>query len=53
VTAREAIVAELESLAAADSAEPAADLAVKVREIRSRYNAEVAQRGVDRERATF
>ncbi len=53
VTAREAIVAELESLAAADSAEPAADLAVKVREIRSRYNAEVAQRGVDRERANL
>jgi hypothetical protein len=53
VTAREAIVAELESLAAVDSAEPAADLAVKVREIRSRYNAEVAQRGVDRERANL
>ena len=53
VTAREAIVAELESLAAADSAEPAADLSVKVREIRSRYNAEVAQRGVDRERANL
>jgi Domain of Unknown Function (DUF349) len=53
VTAREAIVAELESLAAADSADPAADLAAKVREIRSRYNAEVAQRGVDRDRANL
>jgi hypothetical protein len=53
VTAREAIVAELESLAAADSADPPADLAARVREIRSRYNAEVAQRGVDRERANL
>jgi hypothetical protein len=53
VTAREAIVAELESLAAADSADPPADLAAKVREIRSRYNAEVAQRGVDRDRANL
>lgn len=53
VTAREAIVAELESLAAADSADPPADLAAQVREIRSRYNAEVAQRGVDRDRANL
>jgi hypothetical protein len=53
VTAREAIVAELESLAAADSADPPADLAARVREIRSRYNAEVAQRGVDRDRANL
>jgi hypothetical protein len=50
VAAREAIVAELEALANADD-QAQEGLAVKVREIRSRYNHEVAQRGVDRERA--
>ncbi len=33
------------------SPQPPADLATKVRDIRSRYNVEVAQRGVDRDRA--
>ena len=65
VAAREAIVAELETLASSAADEHAApateppsapppapdDLAAKVRDIRSRYNAEVAQRGVDRDRA--
>jgi hypothetical protein len=37
--------------AAESDVEAPADLAAKVREIRSRYNAEIAQRGVDRERA--
>ncbi len=51
VAAREAIVAELEALVSADATEPPADLAVKVRDIRARYNGEIAQRGVDREHA--
>jgi len=49
VAAREAVVAELEVLAGGEAATE--DLATKVRDIRSRYNGEVAQRGVDRERA--
>jgi hypothetical protein len=61
VAAREAIVTELETLAsppAGESSAPATEpppapdeLAARVRDIRSRYNAEVAQRGVDRDRA--
>jgi uncharacterized protein DUF349 len=51
VAAREAIVAELEALAADDSAEAPADLLPKVRALRGRWNTELAARGVDRERA--
>src|SRR5262249_37445147 len=50
VAAREAIVAELEALAVTQHPAPE-ELAAKVREIRNRYNQEIAQRGVDRERA--
>jgi hypothetical protein len=49
VTAREAIVAEIEALAA--SGEQPEELPVKVRAIRSRWSQELAARGVDRERA--
>jgi hypothetical protein len=62
VAAREAIVAELEALApSADSLAPASgeasvgptreDIVVKVRDIGRRWRAELAARGVDRERA--
>jgi hypothetical protein len=51
VAAREAIVAELEALAADESAEPPADLLGKVRSLRGRWQSELAARGVDRERA--
>ena len=53
IAAREAIVAELESLApAADAAgDPPADLLARVRALRSKWQAEIAARGVDRERA--
>ena len=63
VAAREAIVAELESLAPAPPAEagdeaaadahpaPPDDLLAKVRGIRGRWQSELAARGVDRERA--
>ena len=58
VAAREAIVAELESLAPAEAGGEAAepqpapdDVLAKVRSIRGRWNAELAARGVDRERA--
>jgi Domain of Unknown Function (DUF349) len=60
VAAREAIVAELEALAGQDTQapetvspalEPPADLLAKVRDIRRRWQAELAARGVDRERA--
>ena len=55
VAAREAIVAELETLAAGDPAagseQPAADVVATVRDIRSRWQRELAQRGVDRVRA--
>ena len=57
VAARESIVAELEALAAAgpeDQAtpsEPAADLLANVRDIRRRWQTELASRGVDRDRA--
>jgi len=49
VAAREAIVAELEALAA--EPEPPADVVAKIRDIRSRWQRELALRGVDRERA--
>jgi len=48
VAAREALVSELEGLAATG---PDADLLAKVRDIRSRWQRELAQRGVDRDRA--
>src|SRR5262249_7002731 len=54
VAAREAIVAELEALAAVDSQQSTVDsqeLVAKVRDIRSRWQRELALRGVDRERA--
>jgi uncharacterized protein DUF349 len=58
VAAREAIVAELEALAApaADSEslsghEPPPDLVAKVRALRGRWSSELAARGVDRDRA--
>jgi len=47
VTAREAIVTELDALAAGSPE----DLLAKVRDVRSRWQRELAQRGVDRERA--
>jgi hypothetical protein len=52
VAAREAIAAEIEGLAGtdADAAAPE-DLAARVRDIRSRWNHELALRGVDRDRA--
>lgn len=49
VSAREAIVAEIEALAEAEN-QPE-DLPVAVRGIRSRWSQELAARGVDRERA--
>ena len=49
VAAREALAAEIEALA--DNAEAPPDLIAKVREIRRRWQAELAARGVDRERA--
>src|SRR5262249_23420966 len=49
VAAREAVVVEIEAMAAAD--DQPEDLAVKVRTIRGRWSQEVAGRGVDRERA--
>ncbi len=57
IAAREAIIAELESLIpAADpvpggTPEPPADLMSRVRAIRSKWQAEIAARGIDRERA--
>jgi Domain of Unknown Function (DUF349) len=53
VAAREALVSELESLVPADGggASPPADLVARVRAIRSKWQAELAARGVDRERA--
>ncbi|HTK28932.1 MAG TPA: DUF349 domain-containing protein [Vicinamibacterales bacterium] len=54
VAAREAIVAELEALAPAEDApasDPPADLLSTVRALRSRWQAELAARGVDRDRA--
>jgi hypothetical protein len=53
VAAREAIVAELESLAGIEEAAPEAppDLADRVRALRGRWQQEIAARGVDRERA--
>jgi Domain of Unknown Function (DUF349) len=51
VAAREAIVAELEALAADPSTEAPADLLPKVRSLRGRWQSELAARGVDRERA--
>src|SRR5207247_186996 len=57
VAARESIVAELEALAAAGPeaqatpSEPAADLLANVRDIRRRWQTELASRGVDRDRA--
>src|SRR5262245_16161393 len=53
VAAREAIVAELEALAADSSPEPPADLLPKVRSLRGRWQSELAARGVDRERAAI
>jgi hypothetical protein len=52
--AREAIVAELEALAAADESEQAAppdDLGARTRAIRGRWQQELAARGVDRDLA--
>jgi hypothetical protein len=55
VAARESIVAELEALVGpqdqAAPSEPAADLLANVRDIRRRWQTEIASRGVDRERA--
>jgi hypothetical protein len=64
VAARESIVVELEAIAnteplpsqaeaeaEAEGAPPPADLAATVRDIRSRWQHEIAQRGVDRDRA--
>jgi len=54
VAAREALVQEIEDLAVATPESPGgnpADLLAKVRDIRSRWQRELAQRGVDRERA--
>lgn len=52
VAAREAIVAEVEALAALpDGSEPPPDLLATSRQLRSRWQQEVAQRGVDPERA--
>jgi hypothetical protein len=51
VAAREAIVAELEALAAEPSVEVPADLLTNVRALRGRWQSELAARGVDRERA--
>jgi hypothetical protein len=65
LAAREAIVLELEALTAVASQQPSvdgspqlpatviepADLAVKVRELRARWQQEIAARGVDRDRA--
>src|SRR5262245_12115707 len=50
VAAREALVTEMEALGA-EAPEPPADLLAKVRDIRSRWQRELALRGVDRERA--
>jgi uncharacterized protein DUF349 len=49
VAAREAIVAELEALAAGE--QPPDDVTAKIRAIRGRWSQELAARGVDRERA--
>jgi hypothetical protein len=52
VAAREAICTELESLAAApEASDPPADLLTTARTLRTRWQQEVAQRGVDPERA--
>jgi len=51
VAAREAIVAELETLAADPATEAPVDLLTKVRSLRGRWQSELAARGVDRERA--
>jgi hypothetical protein len=53
VAAREAIVEEMTALAApeGDVVEPPADLIAKVRTLRSRWQQEIAARGVDPERA--
>jgi hypothetical protein len=51
VAAREAICNELESLAASSEPEPAADLVARVRALRSRWQQEVAARGVEPDRA--
>jgi len=50
VAAREAICAELEALAA-ERPEPPEDLSLTVRGLRSKWQREIAARGVDRERA--
>jgi hypothetical protein len=51
VAAREAICSEFEALAAIDTAEPPADLVATVRSLRSRWQQELAARGVDPDRA--
>jgi hypothetical protein len=51
LAAREAICSDLESLAAASEPEPAADLVARVRTLRSRWQQEVAARGVEPDRA--
>jgi hypothetical protein len=52
VAAREAICAELEALGAESAVEePPADLMAQVRTLRSRWQQELAARGVDRDRA--
>jgi len=52
VAAREAICAEVEAIAAApDGAEPPADLLATARSLRSRWQQEIASRGVDPDRA--
>jgi hypothetical protein len=52
LAAREAICAEVEAIAAApDGAEPPADLLATARSLRSRWQQEIASRGVDPDRA--
>jgi hypothetical protein len=51
VAAREAICTELEALASPDLSEPASDLLAQVRALRTRWQQEIAARGVDPDRA--
>ena len=51
VAAREAIVGALEKLSSEEAAEPPADLAATVRNLRNTWQQEIAARGVDREQA--
>ena len=51
VAAREAICVELEALSGAEALEMPADLAATVRNLRNRWQQEIAARGVDRDQA--